>query len=302
MIQSNIEWDDYWRAVAAQDHDIDPTGTGATAPFFIETGPNPDKTNYVMDLGCGSGVLSHILRSSNYLNSRFIGVDLSLDAAYMTVSKTRGIAVQADLSKLPVANNSIDWVVSQFALEYAPSQAWQEAARVVAPGGQLTVVAHAVCSLIHEEHERALSNFRALDHLVDMAFTADERGAMQGALDPNTLIRVRATLEAITERETTGLAKPMTDAFLDCINSVLNHKEESSTNSRFLLTTWLAHYRLYRQRIESMIAAALHPMEFMSIQQDLVSSGFTVETAGFLTVSSGAKLGFKLSARKGNTS
>jgi SAM-dependent methyltransferase len=302
VTQSNVQWDDYWRLAAAQNRDADPTGTDITAPFFIEAGPKPDKTNYVMDLGCGSGVLSHILRSSNYVNSRFIGVDLSLDAAHMTVKKTQGLAVQADLSKLPVANHSVDWVVSQFALEYAPSQAWQEAARVVRPGGQLTVVVHAVGSLIHQEHERALANFIALDHLVDMAFSADERGEIPGVLDPNTLRQVRATLEVITDRETTRLAKPMTAAFLDCINRVLNLKDKHSMDGLSLLAQWLEHYQLYRQRIESMIAAALHPTDFMNIQQGLVSSGFMIQTAGFMTVPSGAKLGFKLSAYNNNAS
>lgn len=302
MIQPNAEWDDYWRTARSQNHKIDPTGTDATAPFFLAERPLLGEASYVMDLGCGAGTLSQILKSANYCESHFLGVDLSLDAAQMTANKIEGMAIQGDLSQLPVASASVDWVVSQFALEYAPSEAWQEVARVVKRGGRLTVVAHAVGSLIHEEHQQAQRDFVELDRIVDELFATDDEDDSSPLCDRNKLLEARTKVEAALAHKVTGLAKPMTDAFVGATGRLTDVKMKLAADDLAPLRQWLADYQLYKRRIESMVSAALTPADFMHIQQGLVSAGFTIQTAGFLTLSSGARLGFKLSAQKGITS
>lgn len=298
MSQSNRDWDDYWRVARTQHDEVDPTGTDATAPFFLAEAPAPNEATTVLDLGSGAGVLSSKLINSGYSHAQFLGVDLSYDAAQMTMNNTKGAAIQSDLAKLPVATNTIDWVVSQFAIEYAPPSAWEEAARVIKPGGRLTVVAHACGSIIYEEHKQALTAFGVIDRVVRAALTTDQNGDPMVVSNQSTLMQAIEQLQSIMTDDLGALAMPMTRALLDCLLPLSSGKGSVSNTLRASLGRWLLDYRAYKGRIESMLQAALAPANFMLCQQALVGVGFSIQTAGFLTVAKGGKLGFKLSALK----
>ena len=298
MIQPNAEWDNYWRAARIQRHEVDPTGTEEIAPFFLAEGPSPEEALSVVDLGCGAGALSSILIQSNYSQSKFLGVDLSYDGAKMAVNKTNGLAVQSDLSELPIAAKSIDWVVSQFALEYAPAIAWVEAGRIVKPGGRLTVVAHARGSLIYEEHQQAAGDFGALDQIIEVNFALDDEGNLIGFRGEQPLRQTSGQLQAMVDDRPVGLAKPMIEALVDRLLRLSEGKHPLSKIELTPLQEWITDYSFYKARVDSMLSAALSPADFMNIQQSLVSAGFTIQTAGFLTLPGGARLGFKISALK----
>lgn len=303
MSQTNAEWNDYWRQVRRNKMDVDPTGTDATAPFFLAEGPPPDEAKYVIDLGCGSGPLSGVLSSANYDQSMFVGVDLSIEAAQLMADKDGLSAVQSDLASLPMMGNTVDWVISQFALEYASEVAWQEASRVVRPGGRFTAVMHSVGSFIYEQHERARSHFLELDRVIHENHLADFRAQSQHFEGNKRLEQALAAVKEISRHQKIGLATPTMDAWIGFINQLLSpSNQQSAISSEALWDRLLVDYEQFKGRIDSMLSAALTPVDFMAVQQGFVDAGFDVVTAGLLTIPNGQTMGFKLSARKASDS
>lgn len=92
-----------------------------------------------LDAACGTGRHARYLRG---LGHRVVGVDGS--AEMLARARTRLPDVElhrADLSRLPLADDSVDVVVCGLALAYLPAlgPAFGEFARVLRPGGQLVV-------------------------------------------------------------------------------------------------------------------------------------------------------------------
>lgn len=105
----------------------------------------PGGLGRVLDIGCGTGRMLALLapRAESVL-----GIDLS--RRMLALARTRiaeqGLANcsvrQADMARLPLADDSFDLVVLCMVLHYAeePGVVLAEAARVVAPGGSVAVV------------------------------------------------------------------------------------------------------------------------------------------------------------------
>jgi ubiquinone/menaquinone biosynthesis C-methylase UbiE len=93
----------------------------------------------IIDLGCGEGT-----RLSQLVGSSAIGVDinpLAINLAQKQYPKQKFI--QADLSKLPFADNSFDLAYSAFVFEHLenPGQVINESQRVVKKGGKIIIIA-----------------------------------------------------------------------------------------------------------------------------------------------------------------
>ncbi len=103
----------------------------------------------VLDAGCGTGLLTLALVNSLRRSTRITAIDLaasSLVTANEAVTKEQSNArakhavafAQANVLKLPFADESFDFVATCGALEYVPIEAGlTELARVTAPGGYL---------------------------------------------------------------------------------------------------------------------------------------------------------------------
>jgi demethylmenaquinone methyltransferase / 2-methoxy-6-polyprenyl-1,4-benzoquinol methylase len=91
----------------------------------------------VLDLACGTGALGDMAHRAGY---RVVGADIS--AGMLAGRAERGTAVQCDASSLPFATASFDGVVSGYALRNFTDLAasLSEAARVVRPGGRISVL------------------------------------------------------------------------------------------------------------------------------------------------------------------
>ena len=93
----------------------------------------------VVDLGCGSCENAlWIPRGCHY-----IGFDVSTAALVMANEQGRpGLRVRGDGALLPFASDSVDAVISTYALEHFhdPGRTFLEAARIVRPGGHLLFV------------------------------------------------------------------------------------------------------------------------------------------------------------------
>ncbi len=113
----------------------DPAGSDADLiESLLESCP-PDPL--VLDIGCGDGA-----RTLANLPPGSIGLDLSrrgLELAVDTVPDAR--LVQGEMSRLPVADRSIDAITAYYAVFHVPRAeqpaVYREFARVLAPGGRL---------------------------------------------------------------------------------------------------------------------------------------------------------------------
>jgi len=96
----------------------------------------------VLDLGCGSCENALWLPAA----CRYVGFDVSSAALAMAAEQGRpGMRVRGDGEALPIASESVDAVLSTYALEHfhEPGRTLLEAARIVRPGGLLLLVGSA---------------------------------------------------------------------------------------------------------------------------------------------------------------
>ncbi|NHU42995.1 class I SAM-dependent methyltransferase [Rhodococcus sp. A14] len=93
--------------------------------------------NTVLDLGCGEGHLSKVL-AQQWAETAVISVDF---ARYPTATHLP-LRCCADGGSLPIADDSIDLVVCHLSIHLfdRPNQALQEIARVLRPGGVVSII------------------------------------------------------------------------------------------------------------------------------------------------------------------
>jgi arsenite methyltransferase len=113
-------------------------GDVATAPWLAEHGANP----LLVDAGCGAGMSGLELLGPLVPNLRYLGVDVSeaVDVA-QTRFQDRGLKagfLQADISELPLAKESVDLIFSEGVLHHTNSTegALKSLAKLLKPGGR----------------------------------------------------------------------------------------------------------------------------------------------------------------------
>ena len=172
MGDETAPWDRYWRfdrIASCMDgcgkSNYDERIAGPWRDFFAALAPTQ-----VLDICTGNGAVALIAAAAGMAVT---GIDLAdIDPARFvsqlsTVLGTIRFIGRTNASKLPFADGEFGAVVSQYGIEYAPRpQAWQEAARVTAPGGQLRMVVHAADGNIAAETRAALED---ADFLLDDA-------------------------------------------------------------------------------------------------------------------------------------
>lgn len=96
----------------------------------------------VVDIGCGVGFGSaSLLRDDRFV----IGIDYDISAAAAALDRWQGKGMRvigADGAVLPLATNSVDWIVSSHVIEHfvEPQHHVAEMARVLKPGGAALVL------------------------------------------------------------------------------------------------------------------------------------------------------------------
>ena len=95
----------------------------------------------VLDVASGAGSIFATLPEDH--GHRLTATDIAAEALDTLSERITGVeTVTASADDLPFDDSSFDLVVSQFGIEYAGVEAFAEAARVVAAGGRLVVLAH----------------------------------------------------------------------------------------------------------------------------------------------------------------
>lgn len=95
-------------------------------------------TGNIIDLGCGTGFISQALQKKSPSTTIF-SIDLAAGMLQQARQLPAFIGAQADMTKLPLSENSADWLLSSLALQWIenPLACFQEWRRVLTPGGQL---------------------------------------------------------------------------------------------------------------------------------------------------------------------
>jgi ubiquinone/menaquinone biosynthesis C-methylase UbiE len=121
-------------------------GYGHSLEKYFKENPVPVPAGaWILDAGCGPGLLTMTLLKSFSYPVKIVSLDLSLSSLHKareTLSKELkrqpAAFTQGNLLYLPFADNSFDFIVTSGALEYVPlEKGFAELSRVLKPGGHL---------------------------------------------------------------------------------------------------------------------------------------------------------------------
>ncbi len=155
-----------FNAPRAYDEQLAPVTFGPFARELVARVP-ADCAGPVLELACGTGAVTRLLRARLPRSTELVATDLSpamLDYARTRAGGAAGIRWQAaDLQQLPFDDASFSTIVCGFGFMFAPDRprAFGEARRVLATGGRLFF---SVWDRI-EENPHALANARVVEAL-----------------------------------------------------------------------------------------------------------------------------------------
>ena len=294
MTEPNIEpsqtassWDAYWQGTGE-------TGAysngGANHPALLTlwneffTLARTQFSNPVMlDIASGNGAV--IERALNIFDGNDIEihcVDISQAAITNIQSRFGSVTgLEADAGSIPLPDAKFDIVTSQFGVEYAGREAFHEAARLLAAGGQLGLLAHSQAGSIHRE---CSINLEAITRLRNSGFLAGARDMFRAGFEAvrgadrkpydeaaKRLAPAVAEAEAIMQEMGSRVAD---DTVVRLYNDVARiHKEIQHYDPDEVLN-WLermdAELATYSGRMSSMTQAAMDEATFESICGELI--------------------------------
>lgn len=186
----SAHWEAYWNAAAGRRAAVSGDAPGDLFDHvwqrFLKEALGANSEPRLLDLACGAGVLlDRALETSSSLsvNGQFVGLDYAVSAAASVARKpapaeeavVQGVAASA--SALPFADGAFDIVISQFGVEYAGLDAFDEAARVLAPGGVIQFIIHHKDGGIDRE---CTENARVLDAVLKSGLFETAIDAIRG--------------------------------------------------------------------------------------------------------------------------
>lgn len=289
-------WENYWGGAGAGNDPRDAAVTGAgrseafqTAwrSFFSQAPASGNSALRVIDLACGAGVVTEIaaaaLPRDALAQTVFAGADYALSAVRQFPkrfdSKAGGaFGIVADAERLPFAASSFDIAVSQFGLEYAGLNAFDEAGRLVAPGGQIMCVAHYRNGAIEDE---CSENARITEEILKSGVFDKMRVLFTDIANTDAVGQVRKTLRqlsAVAEASPPSAGLALLGRLGTDLTRLLERR--AAFEPREILT-WLetnkAETSMYRDRMRAMIGAALDVAQVRDIMQSWSAAGLETD-------------------------
>jgi SAM-dependent methyltransferase len=291
---ANRSWNQYWRgtkdgpslAIGGANH---PRLDQFWQEFFLSarTESRPIK---IVDIASGDGaVVDFVFKVFSGETADVTCIDISEHAIEILVKRfPRVNGVVANALRIPLESNSFDIVASQFGVEYAGVAAFSEAARLVAPGGQLASLVHHRSGAIYKECTASLDAVEKLRvcKFIPLSIGMFEAGfaACRGA-DPgphNTaaenLLPAYRELEGIMQHYGMHVAG---DTLLrlyqdvDKIHQSMEHYDPAE------ILQWLARLDseldAYAGMMGSMRDAALSEAQFLAVCDGLKSAGLRLQ-------------------------
>ena len=259
----------------------------------------------ILDIASGDGAILDILSSiDDSIAGRVTCVDSS-PAAIDSIGSRHPAATGliANAAAIPLDDRGFALVTSQFGVEYAGIDAIHEAARLVAPGGQMILLMHMAGSLMHRECAAALDAIRAAEKsgFIPLALSMFEsgfaavRGADREAYDAaaerlNPAVR---QIENIIGRYGENVAGGTISALYSGVAAI--HSEIQHYEPRPVLE-WLhimkEEMSSFAGRMQSMNRAALSEAEYSKLRVRLQECGYKVALNDRLIDRGGTPLGW----------
>ncbi|MGA1217256.1 MAG: class I SAM-dependent methyltransferase [Pseudomonadales bacterium] len=272
-------WATYWEEGRAQGEVYtrgDGQGNPALEAFWkrrLENSAGPR-----LDIACGAAsVLRH--GPMKGLNIAFDVAPAALRKLETEMPSLRGVT--GDAANLPFADGAFMHVASQFGLEYAGTQAFAEAGRVLAPKGRLALLCHVEGSTIHQRSQAELA---ALDTMADVAFMSRAEAALRAAYEQDEAAFV-ASAKAFMEAE-----RPVVAQLETGVGGLAQHAyagfrqlfEHRAQYARADALGWLAATEAQleetRLRLSAITEAALNENTLQAATRALLETGVAVAT------------------------
>ncbi|MBS0274184.1 MAG: class I SAM-dependent methyltransferase [Proteobacteria bacterium] len=125
---------------------------GREIASYFPAGKHP----IVLDAGCGSGLAALVNFSGMFDDIRYVGLDISraVDIAAETIgaASSQNLFIQADMTKAPIANEAVDFIMAEGTLHHTPSTRGALASLVpkLRRGGKIAFYVYAKKSAIRE--------------------------------------------------------------------------------------------------------------------------------------------------------
>lgn len=286
-------WDTYWQGT----RDADSYASGgarhpAITAFWNESLPPflASERLRVLDIATGSGaVVESLFRIVSDSPPDITCVDISA-AAVENVSKRYPsvTTVVSDARKVPLESAGYDLVTSQFGIEYAGTDAFDEAARLVAPGGTLLMLMHIRPGVIYKECWTSLDAARRMKRSKFLPLARDffeagfaaVRGADRAPYDKagvalNPALRNVERIIADHGEDVAGGTVAKLYADVERIHSRIQHYEPTE------VTDWLSQMMVeldaYEARMDSMCQAAMDKKAFRKLHNRLEDKGLAIK-------------------------
>lgn len=164
-------WDAFWRA---RDKAVPQPDAGARDPAPAEFWHEFLKQEFALyehprliDIACGNGAVTAIAMEAAHRTGASLTahcVDYSMSAVEELRKRFPQVeGVACDAREMPYDDRSFDLVVSQFGIEYAGVEAFEEAARLVDTNGVLAAIVHMADGAIEKECAANLAVVEALN-------------------------------------------------------------------------------------------------------------------------------------------
>lgn len=283
MSRMDKGWSDYWqRDGAGGEVFVNARGEGnpALREFWRQVFADAPAAAKVVDLASGAGSIYAHLDSDHGFELH--AADIAAEALETLQTRIPGVTTHlCGADDLPFEDGSFDLVVSQFGIEYAGVDAFEEAARIVAPGGRLAALVHVQGGYIDAGNQQQLDEAivardcgfieRAIE-LTNAAFS-NSKPRLDKA-EQAMLPAIEAVVEAMKRRKQ-GIHSYLYFGFRKLY-------ENRTAYDRADITGWLEgmgqELSINIDRLTRMTRAAMSEKDVDSIRGHLQNAGLVVDT------------------------
>ena len=246
----------------------------------------------MIDIGSGDGaVVAAAVDTLGDDSLRLTCLDVSRHSVELLRQRYPDVdGVVADALHIPLDSWSFDLVTSQFGVEYAGAAAFGEAARLVAPGGQLALLVHHRSSVMYEDCSASLDAVEGLRacQFIARSITLFESGfaMLQGAdrspydSAAQDMLPAYRELERIMQRHGKHVAGDTLLRLYEDVDTIHQHMEQYDPGE---ILRWLAKMDTeldgYARIMGAMRDAALSEPQFLAVSEAVRDAGLTVQQA-----------------------
>lgn len=298
-LSSPESWDNYWAGTA---NDSAYSNGGVNHPsifaywsaYFDELSSDLTRSEplTLADIACGNGALTAIaLEKLEELTLAVTSVDISSAAIKQLANRFPSVkGIVSDVNHIPVEDEEFDFVVSQFGIEYAGSNAYEEAMRLTKKGGSLSFMLHCKDGMIFSESQTNLEVINTIRSsrllsitktLFDAGFDMLKGGERQKYEDSakefsGAVLALEGLMRRYGKEVGGGFVFKLYNDLADIYESLSNFEPAG-------LYAWLESLEheiaAYEARMTSMVASAIDENTFSEIKAAIESKGFTIELA-----------------------